>query len=78
MVTYDTSKNDISVIIGKSYRQTQKILHGELSKMTGKPYVFDIAEAAAIVKYFREKGAKGLTANELFFDPMLSNESKPA
>lgn len=54
MARHLVDKKDIANIIGKSYRQTSKILHRELSH-TGKPFVFDIVEASKIVLFFRNK-----------------------
>ncbi len=55
MADYALDKSDIASIISKTLRQTSRILHRELSPKTGKPYVFDLCEAAKIVTYFRER-----------------------
>jgi hypothetical protein len=55
MADYELDKQDIANIIGKTYRQTSKILHREISQNSGKPYVFDMREAVKIVVYFRNR-----------------------
>jgi hypothetical protein len=75
MAKYLLDKNDIAVIIGKSYRQTSKILHREISS-AGNPFVFDINEGYKLVMHFRNLGECKLTFDELFFNDMLSNENK--
>lgn len=55
MADYALDKSDIAKIIGKTLRQTSRILHRELSPRTGKPYIFDLSEAVKIVVYFRER-----------------------
>ena len=74
MAKHLLDKTDIAKIIGKSYRQTLKILKHEASEITGVPYVFNLAEAAALKKHFQDLG-ENVTIDELFFEDMLSNES---
>lgn len=82
MGKYILDKKDIALIVDKSYRQTSKILHHEISKETEKPYMFSIDEVVNLVLYFRELGEKDLTIEvllkELFFNDVLSNETKSA
>lgn len=73
MAKHLLDKQDISKIIGKSYRQTSKILHNEISGLTGKPFVFDIREAVKLVTHFRNLG-EVITIDELFFDDVISIE----
>lgn len=77
MARHGMSKYDIANIIGKSYRQTSKMLHREVSPESGKPYVFDIIEAAQIVMHFRRLG-EDVTIDNLFFNQAVSNENKIA
>jgi hypothetical protein len=55
MADYALDKSDIAKIIGKTPRQTSRILHRELSPKTGKPYIFDLCEAVNLVAYFRKR-----------------------
>lgn len=71
MAKHLMDKQDIAKIIGKSYRQTSKILHGEFSTHSQKPYIFDINEACKITKVFKDKG-ENITVEDLFYDEVLS------
>lgn len=73
MAKHLLNKNDIADIINKSYRQTLKILKHEISEVSGKPYEFNLSEAAALKKHFQDLG-EDVTIDELFFEDVFSNE----
>lgn len=75
MAKHLLDKADIAKITGKSYRQTLKILKHEVSEVSGEPYVFNLAEAAAIKNYFQQLGETDITIDTLFFDEVFSNEN---
>lgn len=75
MAKHLLDKTDIAEIIGKSYRQTLKILKHEISESSGEPFVFSLPEAIILTKHFRELGETNLTMEELFFDDVFSNEN---
>lgn len=77
MAKHLLDKKDVAMIIGKTYRQTSKILHREISTSSGRPYVFDMVEAVKLVKHFRGLG-EDISLDELFFADMLSIENKTA
>ena len=77
MAKHLLNKSDIAKIVGKSYRQTLKILRHEASEITGVPYMPNLAEAIAIKKHFQELG-EDVTIDELFFEDVFPNENTTA
>ncbi|KNY30207.1 helix-turn-helix domain-containing protein [Pseudobacteroides cellulosolvens] len=67
MAKYGMTISDISQIVGKSYRQTIKILNKE-KMQSGTIPVFNVNEASKIVIYFHKLGEASVTLDELFFD----------
>lgn len=75
MAKYLLDKKDIAEIIGKSYRQTLKILKHEVSEASGEPFEFSLTEAVILTKHFRQLGETDITIDTLFFNDVFSNEN---
>ena len=67
MVRYNLDMKDISKIINRSYRQTNKKFN-KLAK-------FDVPEAGKVINYLKSLGDKEATIDDYFFVETFSNEN---